>query len=113
MRNTMSRIKETPNQSPALVLEYRLDCGRTVYVEEIRVSPSAFGYLSGTKEAIRADVIKGLPTRVREQFPGNYGVVIKPILEGRLPTYTFEAALTCDQTVSDPKADFSSVVICW
>jgi hypothetical protein len=103
-------------QSPAPChpgLEYRLDCGRTVYVEGCYVSPSAVGYLAGSKDAIRADVIKRLPERVREQFPGIGGVYVKPVPEGELPPYTIMAALDCHQPVSDPAADFSSLVVGW
>jgi len=33
--------------------------------------------------------------------------------DGELPTYTFMVALTCDQPVSDPTADFSRLILCW
>jgi len=104
----MSKIRETRNQCPARVLEYRLNCGRTVYVEEIRISPSALGYLAGSKDAILADIVKRLPERAREQFPGNCGVFVKPLPEGELPAYTFMVALVCDHPVHDPTNDISS-----
>jgi hypothetical protein len=103
-------------QSPAPChpgLEYRLDCGRTVYGEGCYVSPSAVGYLAGSKDAIRADLIKWLPERAREQFPGSGGVLIKRVPEGKLPAFTFMVALICYQPVSDPGSDFSSLVVCW
>jgi hypothetical protein len=50
-------------------LEYRLDCGRDVLVEEIRITPSTLGYLAGSKDAIRADLIRRLPETAHERFP--------------------------------------------
>jgi hypothetical protein len=59
-------------------LAYRLNCGRDVLVEEIRITPSTLGYLAGSKDAIRADLIRRLPDRVMDQFPGHGGFLIKP-----------------------------------
>ncbi len=94
-------------------MEYRLDCGRDVLVEEIRIMPSTLGYFAGSGDAIRADVIKWLPERVHEQFPGSGGFIIKPVPEGKLPAFTFMVALVCHQPVSDPASDFSSLVVGW
>ena len=102
-------------QSPAPChpgLEYRLDCGRTVYVEGCYVSPSAVGYLAGRRQAIRADLVKRLPERAREQFPGIGGVYVKPVPDGKLPVFVFMVSLVCYQPVSDPAADFSGLVVC-
>jgi hypothetical protein len=109
----MSRIGETPSQCPARMLEYRLQCGRDVRVEECYISLSALGYLAGGRDAIRDDVVKRLPEWVRAQFPGDHGILIKPAPEGKLPTYTFMAVLVCSRPVSDPAADCSSLVVCW
>ncbi len=92
---------------------YRLDCGREVSVEGCYIAPSAVGYLAGSKDAIRADVIMRLPERAREQFPGIAGVYVKEVPQGALPAYAIMVALTCSQPVSDPAADFSSLVVCW
>jgi len=94
-------------------LAYRLDCGREVSVEEIRITRSTLGYLAGNREAVRADVIERLPDRAREQFPGVGGVYVKPAPEGELPAFTIMVSLVCPQPVSDPDSDFSSLVICW
>lgn len=110
---SLHSISQTPNKRSARVLEYRLACGRTVYVEECHISLSKIGYLAGSKDAIRADIIKRLPERVRAHFPGNYGLLLKPLPDGESPLYTFMVALVCDQPISDPTADFSSLVICW
>ena len=67
----------------------------------------------GREERIREKVVNELPKLVRAQFPGNYGLMIKPVPEGRLPAYIFMAALACDQPVSDPSADCSRIVLCW
>ena len=67
----------------------------------------------GREERIREKVVNELPKLVRAQFPGNYGVVIKPVPEEHLPTYTFMAALACDQPIFDPSADYSILVLCW
>ena len=102
-------------QSPAPChpgLEYRLDCGQTVYVEGCYVSPSAVGYLAGRRQAIRADLVKRLPERAREQFPGIGGVYVKPVPDGKLPVFVFMVSLVCYQPVSDPAADFSGLVVC-
>ena len=93
-------------------MEYRLDCGRTVYIEEIRITASTIGYLAGSKDAIRADVIKRHAERVREQFPGHGAFLIKPTPEGALPAFIIIVALV-SQPVCDPAADFSSLVFSW
>lgn len=93
--------------------QYRLPGGRTVYLEECHIGLSWLGFLAGTETAIRNEVVRQLPERVRAQFPGNYGVVIKPVPEGELPAYTFMVALTCNHPVSDPDADCSSLILCW
>ena len=111
MRRETPVVKTGP--SSVRTLEYRLPGGRTVRLDECSISLSRLGFLAGHEERIREKVVNELPKLVHAQFPGNYGVVIKPVPEGRLPTYTFMAALTCDQPVSDPTADFSSLVICW
>ena len=94
-------------------LEYHLDCGRDVYVEECYISLSALGNFVGSGDAIRAEVIKRLPDRAFEQFPGRDGLLVKPVPERELPTYTFMVSLVCSQPASDPAADFSSLVVCW
>jgi hypothetical protein len=94
-------------------LAYRLNCGRDVLVEEIRITPSTLGYIAGSKDTLRAEVIKRLPDRAFEQFPGRDGLLIKPVPERELPAYTFMVSLVCSQPVSDPASDFSSLVVCW
>ena len=93
-------------------MEYRLDCGRDVLVEEIRITSSTLGYIAGSKDAIRDDVIKRHPERVREQFPGHGAFLIKPTPEGALPAFIIIVALV-SQPVCDPAADFSSLVFSW
>jgi hypothetical protein len=93
-------------------MEYRLDCGRDVLVEEIRITPSTLGYLAGSTDAIRAEVIERHPERVREQFPGHGAFLVKPIPEGALPAFIIIVALV-SQPVCDPAADFSSLVFSW
>jgi len=94
-------------------LKYRLNCGREVFVEECHISVSTLGYLAGSKDAIRADIIRRLPARVFDQFPGHGGFLIKPVPQGELPGYQFIVALVCYQTVPDSNSDFSSLVVCW
>src|ERR1019366_10182418 len=94
-------------------MEYRLDCGRDVLVEEIRITASTLGYIAGSKDAIRDDVIKHHAERVREQFPGHGAFLIKPVAEGELPRYLIMVALVCRQPVSDPNSDFSSLAFGW
>ena len=94
-------------------LNYRLDCGRDVYVEECRISLSTLGFYAGSGTAIRADIIKWLPDRVMDQFPEHSGFLIKPVAEGELPRYLIMVALVCRQPVSDPNSDFSSLVFGW
>ena len=93
-------------------LAFRLNCGRDVLVEEIRITPSTLGYLAGSKDAIRADLIRRLPDRVMDQFPGHGGFLIKPVAEGELPRYLIMVALV-SQPVSDSNSDFSSLVFGW
>lgn len=95
------------------MMQYRLNCGRDVSVEECYISVSTLGYLAGSKDAIRADLIRRLPERVHAQFPGKHGVFIKPVPEGPLPAFTVMVALTCNEPISDPTADFSSLILCW
>lgn len=94
-------------------LEYHLDCGRDVYVEEIRIALSTLGHYAGSADAIRAEVIRRLPDRAFDQFPGSGGVLVKPVPEGELPAFTFMVSLACRQPVFDPAADFSGLVVCW
>jgi len=93
-------------------LEYRLDCGRDVFVEECHISLSTLGYFAGSGDAIRGVIVKRLPNRVMDQFPGHGGFLIKPVPEGELPAYTFMVALV-SQPVSDTAADFSGLVVSW
>ena len=94
-------------------LRYRLDCGREVDVEGFYVGPSTIGYLEGSKEYIRDGIIKRLPERVREQFPGISGVFIKPVPEGELPVYTFMVDLVCYEPVLDSTEIMSMLTVCW
>ena len=82
-------------------------------LEECSVSFSRLGFLAGREERIREKVVNELPELVRAQFPGNYGLIIKPVPEGCLPAYIFMTALASDQPVSDPSADRSRIVLCW
>jgi hypothetical protein len=104
--------EQWPSPTPHHRFEYRLDCGRNVLVEEIRIMPSTHGYFAGSGDAIRAEVIKGLPDRLMEQFPGSGGFLIKPVAEGQLPRYLIIVALV-SQPGSEPDGDFSSLVVCW
>jgi hypothetical protein len=102
-----SKTEHAPNHPG---LEYRLDCGQAVHVEEIRIARSTLGYLAGTRDHIRADLIRQLKERVRGQFPGS-GVLVKPVPE-ELPRYLIMVLLVCQKPVSDPAADFSGLVVC-
>jgi hypothetical protein len=42
-----------------------LDCGRDTFVEECYISRSALGYLAGTRDSIRANLIRRFPEMVR------------------------------------------------
>jgi hypothetical protein len=62
---------------------FRLDSGREVRLEECHIERSSLGWIEGSKDFIRAEVIKTLPKRIRKQFPGDYyGLLVKPIPEG-------------------------------
>jgi hypothetical protein len=105
------RITQQEVGSPKM--EYRLDSGRTVYIEEIRITSSTLGYVAGSTDAIRAEVIRRLPDRAFEQFPGRDGLLVKPVPEGELPAYACMVALVCHQPVSDPHSDLSTLTVCW
>ena len=94
---------------------FRLDSGREVRFEECHIGRSSLGWIEGSKDFIRAEVIKTLPKRIRKQFPGDYyGLLVKPIPEGDLPLYTFMVSLHCHEMVGvDPESDFSSLIVCW
>jgi hypothetical protein len=94
-------------------LEYRLDCGRTVYVEEIRITASTTGYIAGSKAAILTDAIERYPKTVREQFPGRAVYRVRPIPEGELPAFVFIVALVCYPPVSNPAADSFRLTVSW
>jgi hypothetical protein len=111
-QNPAMRVQAKIEHDPHHRLAFRLNCGRDVLVEEIRITPSTLGYLAGSKDAIRADLIRHLPDRVMDQFPKHGGFLIKPVPEGELPRYLIMVALV-SQPVSDPAADFSSLVFCW
>ncbi len=84
-----------------------------VYVEEIRITSSTLGYIGGSKEAIRNDVIERYPKSVREQFPGRAAYLVRPIPEGALPAFIFTVALVCHQPISDTTADFLDLIVSW
>ena len=111
-QNPAIRVQAKVEHDPHHRLAFRLNCGRDVLVEEIRITPSTLGYLVGTEAAIRADLIKRLPDKVMDRFRGHGGFLIKPIPEGELPRYLIIVALV-SEPVSDPAADFSSLVVCW
>jgi hypothetical protein len=94
-------------------IEYRLDYGRTVYVEEIRIIASTLGYLAGSRDAIRTDAIERYPKSVREQFPGRALYRVRPIPEGQLPAFIFMVALVCYQPTSDTTADLFELIVSW
>src|ERR1019366_6210761 len=104
------RTEQAPHQP---CLDFRLDCGREVSVERCYISGSTLGYLEGSREDVRNDIIKTLPERVRHQFPGDVGVFVKPASAGELPAYTFMVSLVCYAPVSDPNKDISRLVVCW
>jgi hypothetical protein len=117
-RQTRPQIPNGTSAEPRAIHKARspmkchLDCGRDVFVEEIRITASTIGYLAGSTDAIRAEVIKRHPERVREQFPGHGAFLIKPTPEGALPAFIIIVALV-SQPVCDPAADFSSLVFSW
>jgi hypothetical protein len=94
-------------------LRYRLDCGREVNVEGFYIGPSTLGYLEGSKEYIRDEIIDRLPERVRQQFPGISGIFVKPVPEGELPVYAFMVDLVCYEPVRDPSEIMSMLTVCW
>jgi hypothetical protein len=49
-------------------VEYRLRCGRLVRLQECHLAASRLGFLAGTEKAIRAEVIRQLPERMRARF---------------------------------------------
>ena len=108
-RRVQAKVEHDPHHHR---LAFRLNCGRDVLVEEIRITPSTLGYLAGSNDAIRADLMRHLPDRVMDQFPKHGGFLIKPVPEGELPRYLIMVAL-CSQPVSEPASDFSSIVVCW
>jgi hypothetical protein len=117
-RQTRPQIPNGATAEPRAIHKARspmkchLDCGRDVFVEEIRIASSTLGYIAGSKDAIRDDVIKHHAERVREQFPGHGAYLIKPIPEGALPAFIIIVALV-SQPVCDPAGDFSSLVFSW
>ena len=108
-RRVQAKVEHDPRRRRQAI---RLNCGRDVLVEEIRITPSTLGYLVGTEAAIRADLIKRLPDKVMDRFRGHGAFFIKPVPEGELPRYLIIVALV-SEPVSDPAADFSSLVVCW
>jgi hypothetical protein len=72
-----------------------------VLAEGIRITPSTLGYLAGSRDAIRADIIKRLPERAREEFPGDGGVLVKPVPE-KLPPYLIMVLLVCQSLFPTP-----------
>jgi hypothetical protein len=92
-------------------MEFRLDRGRLVLVQEIRIISST--QIAGSKDAIRDDVVKRYPKSVREQFPGRAAYFVRPIPEGELPAFIFMVALVCYQPTSDATADFFDLVVSW
>jgi hypothetical protein len=84
-----------------------------VNVEGFYIGPSTLGYLEGSKEYIRDEIIDRLPERVRQQFPGISGIFVKPVPEGELPVYAFMVDLVCYEPVRDPSEIMSMLTVCW
>jgi hypothetical protein len=100
-------------RAPHPDLEYRLDGGRTVYVDEIRILASTLGCIAGGKGANRTDAIERYPKSVRAQFPGRAAYLVRPIPEGELPAFIFIVALVCYQPTSDATADMFDLIVSW
>jgi len=94
---------------------FQLDCDRVVTLEECYISISDIGRIEGGKEAIRPEVLRMLPDRIKKKFPGSYyGILIKSPADNTLPAYVFMVSLICNQSVGkNPDEYLSGLVVCW
>jgi hypothetical protein len=85
--------------------------GRKVYFEQLHVRTSSLGFLEGSAEAIRTEVLRRLPDEVAQTY-GRTGLLLREPAAGPLPSYTFFVQLH-SYTPVKPGADCSSLVVVW
>lgn len=90
---------------------FKLASGRDVLLEQFHVQSSALGFLEGSPERIRAEVLRNLPAEVSKRY-GNTGLLLREPAAGPLPAYAFFADLHSYEPVQ-PGADCSHLVVCW
>ncbi len=88
-----------------------LASGREVLLEQFHVRVSELGFLEGSPDAIRHEVIRRLPEEVSDLF-GYTGFLLHEPPPGRLPAYTFFADLHSLEPIH-AGADGSDLVVCW
>lgn len=84
--------------------------GRSVRLDQLRIRTSTLGYLEGTPERIRHEVLKGIPDEVRGF--GWTGLLLHEPPPGPLPMYTYFLALHSEVPLSAENS-FSSLVSVW
>lgn len=85
--------------------------GRKVYFEQLHVRSSSLGFLEGSAETIRTEVLRRLPDEVARTY-GRTGLLVREPTAGPLPSYTFFLQLH-SYTPVKPGADCSSLVVVW
>jgi hypothetical protein len=90
---------------------FRLASGRDVSLEQFHVRVSERGFLMGSPERIRAEVLGRLPKEAAQRY-GSMGFLLREPPPGRLPAYTFFAELVSLRPLS-PSSDCSALVLCW
>lgn len=86
-------------------------CGRQVYLERLDIRTTKLGYLEGSPEMIRADLLEHLPSEVCKKY-GQTGLMLHKPPSAALPVFTFFMQLHCHDALT-PEGDFSSLVVVW
>ena len=96
-------------------INYQLDSGRCVTVDECYIAESTLGVLAGSGERLRRHVIEKLPERIEGQLGGSTPHYIKPLPEGScLPRFVFMVHLISDLVDLESRDHHSShLIICW
>jgi hypothetical protein len=86
---------------------FKLASGRTVSLQQFHIRVSEQGFLLGSAERIRAEVLSSL----RGEYGLSNALVLREPPPGRLPAYTFIAEFSGERL--SPGADCSGLFVCW
>jgi hypothetical protein len=86
-------------------------CGRQVCLERLDIRTTTLGYLEGSAETIRAEVLQRIPDEVSKKY-GQTGLLLHEPPPGALPAFTYFMQLHSYAALA-PEGDFSSLMVVW